>query len=444
MSVIKKFPLVLCLAVCLGAGPGHGLARADEQQAGQPLDGVVAVVNDDVITSHELSERVADVTRRLKREGTPLPEHAVLEKQLLESMISDLLLTQFAKKNGVRVDDDQLDQELLSLANKNKFATVAQFRAALEKQGEDFKKFREAVRTQMIAGLLREREVASKLVITDSEVNNFIAAEQGRSGTNEDYHVARIAVVIPEQASAARVQASRAKAEAALALLKKGDSFAQVSAGYSDAENALSGGDMGWRPGDQFPGQIREVLEKMQPGDLSPLLHSPNAFYILKLIDRRKRSNKVIVTQTHVRHILVKTSDVVSDSEAKARIEEIKKEIEGGASFAEEAKLYSNDGSAAQGGDLGWVSPGETVPSFEKAMNALQPGEMSGPVHTQFGWHLIQVLDRRNKDVSDVEKRVRAHFALRAIKLDEGWQDWQRQLRDSAHIEYLGKFAPAK
>lgn len=436
MSVIKKFPAILCLAALLGHG--HAMAAG---QSEQPLDGVVVVVNDDVITRHELDDRVADVVRRLKRQGTPLPDRMVLEKQLLESMISDLLISQFAKENGVRVDDDQLDKEMQDLAGKNKFATTAQFRAALEKQGEDYKKFRESVRAQMVSNMLREREIASKLVITDSEVNNFIAAEEGRPGNDQEYHVARIAVVIPEQASAERVQASRAKASAALALLKKGANFAQVSAGYSDADNALNGGDMGWRPGDQFPGPLREVLEKMQPGEISPLLHSPNAYYILKLIERRKRNETVIITQTHVRHILVKTSDLVSDSEAKARIMEIKKEIEGGAGFAEEAKLHSDDGSAAQGGDLGWVSPGETVPPFEKAMNNLQPGEMSGPVHTAFGWHLIQVLDRRNKDVSDVEKRVRAHYALQAIKLDEGWQDWQRQLRDSAHIEYLGEFA---
>jgi peptidyl-prolyl cis-trans isomerase SurA len=423
------------LALCLAAS-FTGAYAAGQKTPPQPLGQVVVVVNDDVITRHELDERIASATLRLKKQGTPLPDRSTLERQLLEGMIMELLLSQVARDNGIRVDDEQLDKELLHIAQRNQIPTLEQYRARLEKEGEDYRKFREEIRGQIVAARLREREVEGRLLVSDSEVDNYLATESGRSVQGEDYHVAHILVVIPEQASADKVQASQKRANEALAQLRKGASFAQVAAGYSDAPDAMQGGDLGWRPGDQFPPAFRDLLEKMRPGDVSPLLHGPNAYHILRLIDRRKQSEAVIITQTHVRHILVKTSDLVPDSEAKAKIIEIKKRIEGGASFAEQAKLYSEDGSASQGGDLGWMSPGELVPEFEKAMNDLHPGEMGGPVQTNFGWHLIQVLDRRNADVSEEQKRNRARFALRSIKSDDAWQDWLRQLRDSAHVEY--------
>ncbi len=438
MSAFKKSLLLLALSL---AAPGAQALAAEQKKQLPDIGQIVAVVNDDVITRHELEQRVDTVVRRLKKKGTPLPDHATLENQMLENMILDQLLVQTAKENGVRVDDDQLDAALRRIGEENHFSSLAQYRANLEKEGEDFRRFREEVRSQIMTARLRERMVDSKLMISDSEVDNYLAVESGQPGKGVEYHVAHILVTIPEQASAEKVQASQQRANEALALLNKGASFAQVAAGHSDAQDALQGGDLGWRPWDQFPAGFREVLAKMQPGDISPLIHAPNAYHILKLLDRRKQTDTVIITQTHVRHILVKTSDLVPDSEARVRIMEIKKRIENGASFAEQAKLYSEDGSASQGGDLGWASPGEMVPEFEKAMNALQPGEMSGPVQTNFGWHLIQVLERRNADVSEEQRRQRARMALRAIKSDDAWQDWLRQLRDSAHIEYRAEFA---
>ncbi|HEY5995263.1 MAG TPA: peptidylprolyl isomerase [Gallionellaceae bacterium] len=438
MSIIKKLLLLLALSL---AASGAQVYAADQKKQLPEIGQIIAVVNDDVITQHELDERVNTAVRRLKKRGTPLPDHAALEGQLLENVILELLLAQSAKENGVRVDDDQLDRALHRIAEDNHFSSLEQYRASLEKDGEDFRKFREEIRAQMVAARLRERLVDSRLLISDSEVDNYLAVESGQPGKGEEFHVAHILVTIPEQASAEKVQASQKRANEALALLNKGASFAQVAAGHSDAQDALQGGDLGWRPSDQFPPSFREVLAKMQAGDISPLIHAPNAYHILKLVDRRRQTEKVIITQTHVRHILVKTSDLVPDSEARSRIMEIKKSIENGASFAEQAKLHSEDGSAAQGGDLGWASPGEMVPEFEKAMNALQPGEMSGPVQTSFGWHLIQVLERRNADVSEEQRRQRARMALRSIKSDDAWQDWLRQLRDSAHIEYRGETA---
>lgn len=426
----------MCLAVF-----SANVHAADTQAPASVIGQIVAVVNDDVITRHELDERTNTVINQLRKRGTPLPARDVLEKQLLERMIMDMLQTQFAKDTGVRVDDEQLDKELHRIAKENNFATLDQFRAKLESQGVDFREFREEIRNEIISGRLREREVDSKLVISDSEVDNYLATASGQADQGEEYHLAHIFVMIPEQASADKIQASQKRANEALSQLQKGASFAQVAAGYSDAKDALQGGDLGWRASAQIPAGFRDVLEKMHPGEISPLLRSPTGFHILKLVERRSKSAPVIITQTHVRHILIKTSELVPDSEAKRRLLEIKKRIENGASFAEQAKLYSEDGSAPQGGDLGWLSPGETIPEFEKAMNALQPGEMSGAVQTGFGWHLIQVLERRNADVTQEQKRQQARLAIRSVKSDDAWQDWLRQLRDRAHVEYRAEFA---
>jgi len=431
MSGNRKIIFVFWLAACVA-----NAYAADTQKHVAPIGQIVAVVNDDVITRHELDDRISAAVRKLQKQGTPLPAQEALEKQLLESMIMDLLQAQTAKETGVRVDDEQLDKALHRIAQENNFSSLEEFRAKLENQGVDFKKFREEIRGEIISTRLREREVDSKLVISDSEIDNYLATESGQMAKGEEYHLAHILVVIPEQASADKIQASQKRANEALSQLREGANFAQVAAGFSDAKDALQGGDLGWRPGEQVPAGFREVLGKMQPGDISPLLHSPNGFHILKLIDRRSKNDSMIITQTHVRHILIKTSELVPDSEAKSRLLEIKKRIEDGAGFAEQAKAYSEDGSASQGGDLGWVSPGETVPEFEKILNALQPGEMSGVVQTGFGWHLIQVLERRNADVSQEQKRQQARLAIRSVKSDDAWQDWLRQLRDSAHVEY--------
>jgi len=399
------------------------------------IDSVVAVVNDDVITRQELDDRLRLVIRQLQKQGTPLPAPDALEKQILERMISDMLQAQFAKENGVRVDDTQLDLAITRIAQQNKLPNLAEFRARLESDGVDFKKFREEIRSEIISTRLREREVESKLVISDTEVDNYLANKAQMGGEGEEFHLAHILVVVPEQASAERIQAARDKAEQALAQLKSGADFAQVAAGASDAKDALKGGDIGWRPGDRIPPMFMSELQHLQPGQTTAVLRSPGGFHILKLVDKRSGSAPVVITQTHARHILIKTSEIVSENEARKRIMEIKQRIENGADFAEQAKRYSQDGSAQQGGDLDWLSPGQTVQEFEETMNKMQPG-MIGVVQTQFGWHLIQVLERRNTDVSVQQQRQQARIAIGTFKSDEQYQDWLRQLRDHAFVEY--------
>ncbi len=427
--------LMLCL-VCVISAQAAELKNPAAKTGVMEIDRIVVVVNDDVITRHELNERLATVRQQLKKQGTALPAPEELEKQVLERMIMDLLQLQLAKETGVRIDDAQLDKALGRIAQQNNFASLSEFRTKLAKDGVDFKKFREEIRGEIISARLREREVESRLVVSDSEIDNFLINQEKQAGKGEELELAHILVVVPEQASADKIQTSKMRAEQALAQLRSGSKFAQVAAGFSDAQDALQGGNIGWRSADRIPAIFMEALQKMQPGEISPVLRSPNAFHIIKLVNRRSKDEPVVITQTHVRHILIKTSELVSESEAKNRLAEIKKRIEGGASFAEEAKVYSEDGSATQGGDLGWAAPGMFVPEFEKAMNALQTGQMSGLVQSEFGWHLIQVLERRNADVSIEQKRQRASKAIRGFKSDEAYQDWLRQLRDRAFVEY--------
>ena len=409
---------------------------ASPQKQSTPIDQIIAVVNDDVITRHELEDRLGIVVRQLQKQGTPLPAPEALEKQMLERMIIDMLQAQFAKETGMRVEDSQLDKSLQRIAQENKFSSLAEFRTRLEQDGINFKKFREEIRSEIISTRLREREVDSKLMISDGEVDNYLSTQAKQPGKGEEYQLAHILVLVPEQASADKIKASRQRAEQALEQLRNGAEFAQVAAGFSDASDALQGGNLGWRTVDHVPTLFLETLQKMHPGELSPVLRSPNGFHILKLVGQRSNDVPVVVTQSHVRHILVKTSELMPENEAKNRLLEVKQYIEKGADFAEQAKRYSEDGSAIQGGDLGWISPGDTVPEFEDAMNALKVGQVSGAVQSGFGWHLIQVLERRNADVSMEQKKQQARMAIRGLKSEEAYQDWLRQLRDRAYVEY--------
>lgn len=431
----KRLLVFLLCCACLFSG----IRAADAQMAARqlaPLDGVAAVVNDDVITRHELTDRLDMIRSQLQKQGIAPPPPGVLEKQVLERMIMDMLQAQFAKDTGVRVDDAQLDKAMLRIAQDNKFPSLDAFRDKLAADGVDFKRFREEIRTQIIASRLREREVDSKLVISDSEIDNYLASQAKQPGRDEEYQLAHILVLVPEQASADKIQASRQKAEQALAQLQGGADFAQVAAGASDASDAMQGGNLGWRSADRIPALFLDAIENLKPGEVSPVLRSPNGFHILKLISKRSKDAPVVVTQTHARHILIKTSETVSETEARNRLTEIKQRIDAGADFADQAKRYSEDGSASAGGDLGWISPGDTVPEFETAMNALQPGQVSGPVQSSFGWHLIQVVERRSADVSEEQKKQQARVAVHALKSDEAFQDWMRQLRDRAYVEY--------
>ncbi len=397
------------------------------------LDRIIAVVNDEVITRNDLTERVNRAVSQLARQGTPPPARPVLERQLLERMIADRAQIQLAKDNGLRVDDVELDRAISRIAEDNKIS-LTQLRAALDKDGVPFTKFREDIRDQIIMARLREREVDDKIVITESEIDNLLANPQQSAGADE-FNVSHILVRVPENARPDQTQERQERAEQALAQLKSGSDFRQVAATFSESPDALQGGDMGWRDGDRLPTLFFEALRNMKGGELSGVLRSPNGFHILKLNDRRGGQGPVMVQQTSARHILIKASELISDNEARNRLRNLKERLENKADFTQLARANSEDTSAAKGGDLGWLSPGDTVPEFERAMNALSPGQISEPVRSPFGWHLIQVVERRSSDMSKERRRLTARQALRERKSETAYEEWVRQLRDRAYVE---------
>ncbi len=425
-----------CLALTMIAAQAAGVdpGQAKTAPRAQLVDRIVAVVNTDVITQFELDERLRMVVQQLRKQGTTLPPQDVLEKQMLERVITDRVQLQLARETGIRVDDLQLDKTLQRIAQENNL-TMDGFRAALEKEGTSFAKFREEIRDEIILSRLREREVDNRVSVSDGEVENFLSSRTAQAGREDEYNLAHILVRVPEQASPEQVQGKRAHAERALAELKTSE-FAQVAASYSDAPDALQGGVLGWRTASRLPALFLEAVGSLKPGETSAVLHSPNGFHILKLLDKRSQGGAMIVQKTHARHILIKTSEIVSEADAGNRMTQLKERLDNGANFAELARLHSEDGSAAKGGDLGWLSPGDTVPEFERAMNTLKPGEISAPVKSPFGWHLIQVIERRSEDVSKERQTLMARQEIRARKADEAYENWLRQLRDQAFIEY--------
>jgi peptidyl-prolyl cis-trans isomerase SurA len=414
------------------------LPQGAHAQAPVPVDRIVAVVNKEVITATELADQVAAAERQLRRQGTPLPDHAALEHQVLERLILVKAQLQLARDTGIKVDDAQLDKALERIAESNHM-TVGEFRQALARDGVDFDKFRREVRDQIILTRLREREVDDKIQVSDSEIDLYLEQQKENAGaTKEEYNVAHILIRLPDQASPEQIAAAQARADKARSEALAGADFAKLAATYSDGPDALNGGALGWRGADRLPELFATALKTMKPGDVSAVLRSPAGFHLLKLLGTREGggADGPPVEQTHVRQILIKTNEAVSEDDARRRLEDLRGRIvQGGASFAEMARLYSQDGSAARGGDLGWVYPGDTVPDFERAMNALKPGEVSEPVRTPFGWHLIEVLDRRTAAVSADRRRLMARQALRERKSDEAYQEWLRQLRDETYVE---------
>lgn len=408
-------------------------ATAAERREPVEVDHIVAVVADGVITSNELKARLATAINQLQRRGTPLPAQDVLEGQMLERLIIERAQLAYARESGLRIDDQQLEQAIGRIAANNKLS-VTQFRAALEKDGIAYPVFREEIRTEMTMARLREREVESRLVVSDAEIDNYLA-NQAATGSSEEYELAHILLRAPESATPEQLQKLRKRGEEALAKARAGENFAQLAASYSDAPDALQGGELGWRPLNRLPTLYAEIAARLQPGGISDLQRSSAGFHILKLVGKRGGNMPASVMQTHARHILIRVNEVVSEAEARHKLETVRERIANGVDFAEQARLFSQDGTAGKGGDLGWLNPGDTVPEFERAMDALQPGELGKVIKSPFGMHLIQVIERRERDVSAERQRAVARQAIRERKLDEAYQDWLRQLRDRTYIE---------
>lgn len=405
-------------------------------------DAIIAVVNNEVITRQELVDRLKVVEQRMKNQGIALPPQQEFQRQMLERMIVDRAQLQLAKEYGIRVDDTMLDRAIARIAEQNKM-TLSEFRNRLEQDGTPFARFREDIREEIVMQRLREREVDNKIQISESEVDNYLAAEHGAAQNQKEYNVAHILVRIPENATAEQIAERRKRAEGVQQQLRSGGDFAKLAATYSDATDALSGGDLGWRGPERLPQLFVEALANMKQGEVSPVMKSGSGFHIMKLVGERAPSIMKssaaagAVQQTHARHILIKTNQIVTPADAKRKLTELKQRLDNNAAkFEDLAKLFSNDLSASKGGDLGWIYPGDTVPEFERAMDALQPGQVSEPIESPFGYHLIQVLERKKDDVSQERQRLIARQAIRERKLEEATQDWLRQVRDRAYVEY--------
>lgn len=427
----------LCCGI-LAAAFMYSAAAQTRRPVPLEVDRVIAVVNDEAITAFELRTRIATVERQLQLQKVPLPPRDILERQVLERMITDRVQLQFARETGLRVSDIELDAAIRRIAEGNRLG-LPEFRAALEKDGVSWVKFREEIRDEIVLSRLRDREVESRIVVSDGEIDNYLANPDQGDALAVEVDISHIVLRVPEQASPDQLMRIGARAGSALDQLRRGDDFAKVAASYSDAPDGLKGGVMGKRPLDRLPALYAEAVKKLKPGEISDILRSPAGFHIIKLVAMSGGSAVKAATslkQTRARHILIKVNEIVSEAEARRKLVAIKERLENGADFAELARLNSNDLSAAKGGDLGWLYQGDTVPEFERGMDALKINQISEPIQSPFGFHLIQVLERRTEDATAERQRLAARQVLRDRKADEAFQDWIRQMRDRAYVEY--------
>jgi len=422
------------------AKPGAGFVPP-APKGGNVIDSIAVVVNDEVITRNEVSKRVASIEQRMKAQNAQVPPAADMQRQVVEAMIVERAQFQLAKEMGVRtVDDTQLDRAISRIAEQQKM-TVQEMRNAMEKEGVAFAAFREEIRNEITMQRLREHEVDNKIQISEAEVDTYLGAEQAAAADKVELNIAQILVRIPENSSPEQIAARKARADEVSRQLRTGADFAKVAGTYSESNDALQGGAIGWRDPDRLPPVFAEALTKLKPGQSTPVIKSSAGFHILKLIDRRNLAaaddKSAIVQQTRARHILLKVTPAFTADAAKKRLTELKERLDNkAAKFEELARQFSNDGSANKGGDLGWLFPGDAVPEFESAMATLKPGEVSGVVETPYGFHLIEVLERKSEDQSKDKKRAAARQVIRDRKLAEATEEWLRQVRDRAYVEF--------
>ncbi len=425
MKYLKKLLLLLLLL-----GTMLPITQAE------PLDYIVAVVNNEVVTYTELQQETKIIEADLKHRNIPMPSFAELQKQILEKMVLEKLQLQLAKNTGIEIDDTMLNEALRKFAAR-KNGTLKQLRASLEAEGYSYLKFREEQRGQLIITRLLQREVVSRITVTDREVDNFLTnqAQQGSGGA--EYRLLHILIEIPEAAPTTEIAYKKRQAESTLDRLKSGADFRQIAASISKGRQALEGGDLGWMSLEQIPTLFTNQVKSMKKGEIIGPIRNDSGFHIIKLAEKRSNAEKSVVTQTKARHILITTNEVISQADAQERLQTLKYRIEQGDDFVKLARANSQDpGSSFKGGDLGWISSGEMVPEFEEVMDKLEPGEISHAFQSRYGWHLLQVLERRKHDNTEEALRTKARQTIRQRKIEEEVVSWQRQLRDEAYVEY--------
>jgi peptidyl-prolyl cis-trans isomerase SurA len=437
-TVIAAGVLAATLILSTPAG-----AQALSNGNAQVADSVVAVVNDGVITQRELDERTRLVAQRLQQQNAPVPPVDQMRQQVLDQMVLERIQLQRAKEDGINIDDATVNRTLTRLAQQNQM-TLDVYRSRIEAQGVPWAVFMRDARTELTLSKLREKEVDSKITVSDGEVANYIASQRGPGARNtSDLRLQHIMFKLPSDAPQDQVQQVQAKADAVLKQAQAGDDFEKLAKNNSQDTDASKGGDLGFRAPGTLPAGIVNAVSTLRPGQVAPqLLRTDGGFEIIKLVDRRASQGTAAdapkLTQTHVRHILLRVSDGMSEQAARQRLLEIKQQVANGGDFANFARTYSQDGSASQGGDLGWISPGETVPEFERAMNNLADGAVSDPVRSEYGYHLIQVLGRREAEGSATQQLDIARQAIGQRKAEQAYSDWLRELRDTAYVQYKG------
>ncbi len=411
------------------------LMAAISSAAEQSVDRIVAVVDDGVVLQSELNREYARVMVELRHRGGELPPEAVIRKQVLERLISKKLQLGAAERAGIRISEATVADAVANVAKENKMS-LAEMRKVLEEDGVSFDDFRNDLRDRLTMQRLRDQEVLRRIRVTDREVDGYLQREKRATSGRGAYHLQHILIATPSGASPEQLEQARDKATQLVGKLRGGADFGSLALANSDGQQALEGGDLGWRASDQLPTQLTDIVSKMERGEISDPIRGSSGYHIVKLVDFKGGDARKVVTQTHARHILIKTNEVTSDNDARSRLAQLRQRIESGADFAALARSHSEDtGTAIRGGDLGWVNPGDTVPEFEEQMNGLQQGQMSEPFRTEFGWHLVQVLERRNFDNTAQAERTEARAAIRQKKAEEEYELYLRRLRDEAYVE---------
>jgi peptidyl-prolyl cis-trans isomerase SurA len=421
------------------AKPGSGFLPPATTNA-KVLDSIYVVVNDEVITNNEVRNRLAQIEQRLKAQSAQLPDEADLRRQVVEAMIVERAQIQLAKEYGVKVDDVTLDRAIARIAENQKLS-VQDMRNQMEKEGLAFSQFREEIRNEIMLQRLREHEVDSKIQVSDAEVDTYLAAEKAAAAEKVEMNISQILVSIPANASPEQIAARKGRADEVMRQLRTGADFAKIAATYSDAPDALKGGAIGWRDPDRLPPLFTTELRKLKPGQVTPVLKSNTGFHIIKLVDKRNlaggQDGKEVVEQVHARHILLKVTPTMTEAEVKRKLLELKEKMDNkAATFEDLARQYSQDGSASKGGDLGWLFPGDVPQELEDSMKPLKAGEVSGIIQSPFGFHIVQVVERKSEDVSKEKERNQARQVIRERKTQEAFEDWAREVRDRAYVEF--------
>jgi peptidyl-prolyl cis-trans isomerase SurA len=404
------------------------------QAAEQPLDRIVAVVNDGVILQSELDRQIRIADGQLRQRGITPPSDDVLRSQVLDRLILMRLQTQRAQEAGIRVDDNELNSVLNNIAAQNHM-NLSAFAERLRQDGIDFRSFREQVQDEMMIQRLRQKEVAAHVVVTDQDVDLFLS--NSASSDDTEFHLSHILIAVPDGANAQARDKARKKAEDILKRARAGEDFAQLAIADSDGQQALQGGDLDWRKSANLPTIFANVAPRLAVNQVSDLIEASNGFNIIKLTGRRSTATPSMVTETHAEHILLKPNTLRDEDATRLQAIELYSRLKGGADFAALATKYSDDpGSKNVGGDLGWQAPGTFAPEFQATLDRLKPGETSEPFHTQFGWHIARVLDRRERDITQEARRNRAREEVFERKEAEQYEDWLRKLRSDGYVEY--------